>query len=106
QVIPGTYLEPYVKDPHDTWDCSCPEGCDSIVHASVPGRFENPPSGCFFFENLGSSIESEGMTEVNLNGQDITNDNRSSGEYPSRRDGGYYLYIHAEERGSVVDLDD
>lgn len=97
QVIPGAYLEPYIDDPYDDWACSCPEGCDSIVPASVPGRFDNPPSGCYFFENLGSSIDSENMTEVNLNGQDITNVGLGSGAYPSRLDGGYYLYVEGKQ---------
>ena len=100
QVIPGPYLEPYVKDPYDEWACSCPEGCDSIIPASVPGSFEDPPSGCYFFENLGSSINSYGMDMVNLNGQDITNSSRSSSQFPSRRDGGYYLYVEGQN-GSV-----
>ena len=97
QVIPGAYLEPYLDDPYDDWACSCPEGCDSIVPASVPGSFDNPPSGCYFFENLGSSIDSENMTEVNLNGQDITNSWQGSGNYPSRLDGGYYLYVEGKQ---------
>lgn len=97
QVIPGAYLEPYLDNPFDEVACSCPEGCDSIVLASVPGGFENPPSGCFFFENLGSSIDSENMVEVNLNGQDITNVWLGSGAYPARLDGGYYLYVEGNQ---------
>ncbi len=97
QVIPGAYLEPYLEDPLDDWACSCPEGCDSVILASVPGRIDNPSNGCFFFENLGSSIESENMLEVNLNGQDITNVWLGSGAYPARRDAGYYLYVEGNQ---------
>ncbi len=100
QVIEGAYLEPAIKDPYDSWACSCAEGCDSIIVASVPGSFENPLSGCFFFENLGSSINSYGMETVNLNGQDITNSWRGNWQFPSRRDGGYYLYVEGQN-GSV-----
>ena len=81
-------------------ECSCPAGCDSIQQASVPLMFQGVVDRCYFFENLGYSVNNHSMIEANLNGQDITNQWIGNWSYPPERDGGYYLYVKGAESWS------
>src|SRR5690606_35666208 len=93
QIIPGAHLSPLSSDAGEDSDCTCPSGCDSISNRSVPFTATNGAEGCYFFDDLGYSINSFGMSQVNLNGQDISNRWIGSQSYPAEVDGGYYLYI-------------
>lgn len=81
-------------------ECTCPNGCDSVQQASVPFMHSGPVDTCYFFENLGYSVNSHSMIEVNLNGQDITNRWLGNWSYPAERDGGYYLYLEGQKAWS------
>jgi hypothetical protein len=90
-VIPGTVLSPI--DPPATSACTCPSGCDSIVNAAVPMTTYGTDEGCYFFEELGYSINSFGMNQVNLNGLSIPNQWVGNWAFPEEIDDGYYLYV-------------
>lgn len=101
-VIPGAVLSPI--DPPVTTNCTCPSGCDSIVNATVPLTTYGTDEGCYFFEELGYSINSFGMTQVNLNGLSITNQWLGNWAYPQEIDGGYYLYVAPQFAWSQTQL--
>ncbi|HLV68089.1 MAG TPA: trypsin-like serine protease [Polyangiaceae bacterium] len=77
-------------------ECTCPSGCDAIQPASVPFMFQGVVDTCYFFEDLGYSVNSHSMVQVNLNGQNITNTWIGNWSYPAERDGGYYLYLKGQ----------
>jgi hypothetical protein len=85
--------------------CTCPSGCDTVVTVSAPFTSNGSANTCYFFDgSAGSYVNSWNMTEVNLNGTDITNRWIGSFGYPSQVDGGYYLYINGAFPWSHVDV--
>ncbi len=85
--------------------CTCPSGCDSVVHANVPFMKEGVMNACYFFSgNAGTTINTWEMAEVNLNGVDISNRWLSSGSYPPAVDEGYYLYVRGSYPWSHVEV--
>ncbi len=77
--------------------CTCPSGCNAVQPAaSLPFTKNGVVNGCFYFSDLGSSVNSHSMQQVNLNGQNITNQWRGSSSYPAKRDDGYYLYLSGQ----------
>lgn len=91
QVIPGTYLSPLGSSSAST--CTCPSDCGAVQTRTVPFTAFGADRGCFFFAQLGYSINSFEMIQVNLNGRDITNRWVGNWEYPAKVGGGYYLYV-------------
>lgn len=83
-------------------DCTCPAGCDSVQQASVPFTRSGQVDACYFFEDLGYSVNNHSMLQVNLNGQNITNSWIGHWAYPAERDGGYYLYLKGNKSWSWV----
>lgn len=81
-------------------DCTCPDGCEAVQPASVPFMYQGLADTCYFFEQLGFSVNSHSMVEVNLNGQNITNRWVGNWSYPPERDGGYYLYLKGQKTWS------
>lgn len=81
-------------------DCTCPEGCEAVQQASVPFMHSGVTNTCYFFDDLGYSVNNHSMVEVNLNGQDITNQWIGHWSYPAELDGGYYLYVEGEKSWS------
>jgi len=73
-------------------NCTCAKGCNAIKTATVPFTRQGPDDSCYFFQNLGYSVNSHSMVEVNVNGRNITNQWLGNWGYPAKRDGGYYLY--------------
>lgn len=92
-VIPGAVLSPIDAPPPPASNCTCPSGCNSLVNASVPLTTYGSDEGCYFLQSLGYSINSFGMTQVDLNGVSITNQWLGNWAYPAKVDGGYYLYV-------------
>jgi len=90
-VIPSAVLSPI--DPPASSACTCPSGCDSLVNATVPLTTYGTDQGCYFFEELGYSINSFGMSQVTLNGVSIQNQWLGNWAFPAEIDGGYYLYV-------------
>lgn len=84
-------------------NCTCPDGCDSLVSASVDFSKDGVDDVCYFFEGLGDYVSSSNTAEVNLNGTDITNQWVGLSDYPGTIDGGYYLYYRAEYSWSHVE---
>lgn len=74
-------------------DCTCPQGCGSVQQATVPFTLSGARDTCYFLDSLGYSVNNHSMVEVNLNGQNITNQWLGHWSYPAKRDGGYYLYV-------------
>lgn len=81
-------------------NCTCPSGCNAVQSASVPLTVQGQRNTCYFFQRLGSSVNSHSMVQVNLNGQNITNRWVGSSSYPAKRDGGYYLYVNGQQSWS------
>lgn len=77
-------------------ECTCPSGCNAVQPASAPFTSNGVVNGCYYFSDLGSSVNSHSMQQVNLNGQNITNQWRGSSSYPALRDHGYYLYLSGQ----------
>lgn len=91
QIVPSYLLTPY----SNASSCTCLKGCNAIKPATAPKQFSGFDENCYFLPNLGSSVSSSSMTRVNINGQDVTNRSVNASSYPSRRDGGYYLYLES-----------
>lgn len=72
--------------------CTCPIGCNAVVNASVPLTVDGFNNKCYFFNNLGSYINSWNSNQANINGVNITNIYMGSWDYPAKIDGGYYIY--------------
>lgn len=68
-------------------------GCNAVQTASVPFTHQGAVDRCYFFPNLGYSVNNHSMVSANLNGVNITNQWVGNWSYPARRDGGYYLYL-------------
>src|SRR5690606_11991 len=83
-------------------DCTCPQGCNSVQQASVPFMHSGQMNTCYFFQDLGYSVNNHSMLQANLNGQNITNSWIGHWSYPPRRDGGYYLYLNGDKAWSWV----
>lgn len=79
--------------PNPNPNCTCAKGCDAVQTASVPFMLQQVVDACYFFDQLGYSVNTHSMTEVTLNGQNITNSWVGNWSYPPERDGGYYLYL-------------
>ena len=76
-----------------------------MVSSSVPYSRDGVEDACYFFGgSAGSYVNSWNMTEVNLNGQDITNSWLGSSNYPAPVDGGYYLYVQGSFPWSHVEV--
>jgi hypothetical protein len=82
--------------------CTCPKGCNAVQQASVPFTRNGLADTCYFFPNLGTSVNSHSMLQVNLNGQNITNRWVGRASYPARRNNGYYLYVNADKSWSSI----
>lgn len=80
--------------------CSCPSGCNAVQTASVPFTQQGAVDRCYFFPNLGYSVNNHSMVSANLNGVNITNQWVGNWSYPARRDGGYYLYLKGTQSWS------
>lgn len=77
-------------------ECTCPSGCDAVQPASVVFNHQGVVDRCYFFQDLGYSVNNHSMVQANLNGQNITNQWIGNWSYPARRDGGYYLYLKGQ----------
>jgi len=72
--------------------CTCPLGCNNVVNASVQLVVNGTNNTCYFFNSLGSYINSWNSAKVDINGVDITNAYMGSWSYPGEIDGGYFIY--------------
>lgn len=85
-------------------ECTCPQGCDAVQQANAPLMLQGVVEGCYFFEDLGYSVNNHSMLEADLNGHDITNQWIGNWNYPPKRDGGYYLYLSGDKPWSWVQV--
>ncbi len=81
-------------------ECTCPQGCDAVQQASVPFMHSGVVDTCYFFDDLGYSVNNHSMVQVNLNGLNVTNQWIGYWSYPAERDGGYYLYMKGQKSWS------
>jgi Trypsin len=78
-------------------NCTCARGCNAVKTVNAPLTKQGVDDSCYFFPNLGYSLNNHSMIQMTLNGQNITNRWVGNWAYPARRDGGYYVYV----RGSL-----
>lgn len=76
-------------------NCTCPSGCNAVKTVSAPLFKQGVDDSCYFLPDLGYSLNNYSMIQVNLNGQDVTNQWVGNWAYPARKDGGYYVYVKA-----------
>ena len=73
-------------------NCTCPSGCDALTTSAVPLIADGVNDTCYFLDTIGAYINNWNNIQVNINGIDITNGYMGFWSYPSKIDGGYYIY--------------
>ena len=84
--------------------CTCPNGCDALANVFSPFTKDGAGNTCYFLTNMNNFINNWNNIEVNVNGVDITNAYMGNWNYPSKQDGGYYLYYHGNYPWSHLEV--